>query len=82
MDNTIRFQNKAYDDLIAKMRSNVDQNRTQKFCREALNILYQQHVLIPQGEYAIGRIMKTDFKGLHFTFNGTIDLTFIHNVSN
>lgn len=80
-DNEIRFQNKEFDEVINKMRSKQKPSELKKLCKQALKILYNDYALIPQGEYALGRVIKNQFSGLQFTFHGTVDLTFLKSVS-
>lgn len=71
-DNLSQISSPAFDSLLVKMK--VAKN-PKKLCREALQFLLDQKMMIPTGRIFFSYMMQSNFKGLELNLLNHMDLT-------
>ncbi len=74
-ENFIRLNNEDYEEIISKLDLERSSKKQKKLCRQAVEILIDNHLLIPMGEIHFSLLVDPRFTGWKLNEMNQLDLT-------
>lgn len=83
-DNFVKFKNKAYDEIVKKLREvpSLSAGKKKGLCKKALKLLFDSHQILPMGEIHIPVLFDKKFQGWKVNPLNQLDLSGLRAVSN